>query len=56
MASVDIKEYQVISVAANDLGALTSTLNTFGAEGWTVIAVLPLAGSAHTIYMTRDKK
>ena len=48
-------EYQVESVIANDLPSLTAQLNSFGAAGWDIIAVLPLAGRDHVLYMKRQK-
>lgn len=48
-------EYQVVTLPANDAAALAKALNGYGADGWNVIAVLPLAGSSHTIYMKRGK-
>ena len=49
-------EYLVVSVPANDAATLTSRLNGYGASGWDIVAVLPLAGSDHAIYLKREKK
>lgn len=46
-------EYQVLEVEANDLAALSKQLNGLGESGWVVIAVLPLAGSSHIVYMMK---
>ena len=46
-------EYQVLSEAANDLSALTKSLNKLGDSGWEVVTVLPQAGNAHLIYLKK---
>ena len=49
-------EYQVVSVDASDAALLTSHLSVYGEQGWEIIAVLPLAGSTHLLYIKREKK